>query len=383
VLPLQGVLVVGLEQAVSAPHCTRQLADLGARVIKIESVAGGDFARGYDDTVQGVSALFAFANRGKESVALDLKSAPGREALELLLARADVLVQNLAPGAAARMGVDAASACERHPRLVAVDISGYGTGGPRSASRAYDLLVQSEAGSCAVTGRAGEPAKPGIAVADIGTGMVCANAVLAALFARSRTGSGAAITVGMFDVVTDWMSAMLHVARATGVDPVPLGVGSPMVAPYGDYRTSDDQTIVIGTTNDAEWQRLTRDVMRRPDLAEDPRYATNIARCELREEIDVEMRAWAAGSTLAQASAAAEANGIGWARLNTPTDLLTHPQLVQRGRYVDTRAPLGQFQSLRPPADCPQWQWSPGAVPALGEHTAAVLHELGLSEAGS
>jgi itaconate CoA-transferase len=379
VLPLEGVLVIGLEQAVSAPHATRQLADLGARVIKVEAVKGGDFARAYDDHVLGSSALFAMSNRGKESITLDLKSEPGRAALEALLAKADVLIQNLAPGAAARMGLDAASATARHPRLVAVDISGYGSGGPRATSRAYDLLVQSEGGSCAITGTKGHPAKPGIAVADIGTGMIAANAILAALLSRATTGVGAAISVGMFDVITDWMGAVLHQARATGEDLIPLGVGSPMVAPYGAYRTQDEQTLVIGTTNDGEWDRLARQVMGRDDLAEEPRYATNPQRCQLRDELDGHIQAWAGTVTLADASEAAEAAGIGWARLNGPTDILTHPQLAERARWVDTPGPGGSYLSLRPAADSPSWDWRPRPLPALGEHTEAILRELGIT----
>jgi itaconate CoA-transferase len=376
VLPLDGVVVVGLEQAVSAPHCTRQLADLGARVIKIE-VKAGDFARYYDDAVPGASAHFAWANRGKESVVLDLKSEDGRDTLDRLLAHADVLVQNLAPGAAARMGVDARSAVSRHPRLVALDITGYGEGGPRSASRAYDLLVQAESGSCAVTGTPEHPAKPGIPLADVGTGMVAANAVLAALVARGRTGRGTSISVGMFDVVTDWMSWALHQARATGSDPVPRGMSSPMVSPYGAYPTADGQTIVLGTTNDAEWQRLAADVIGRPDLAADPRFASNSDRVRMRPEIDEAIAEWTGGTTFAEASAAAEAAAIGWARYNTPTEILGHPQLVERDRWVPTEAPEGEFLSLRPAADSPDWAWSPGAVPGLGEHTAAVRSELG------
>jgi itaconate CoA-transferase len=374
-LPLDGVLVVGLEQAVSAPHCTRQLADLGARVIKIEA-STGDTARFYDDAVGEVSAYFAWTSRGKESAVLDLKSSDGREAMERLLARADVLVQNLAPGAAKRLGLDATSAVERHPRLVAVDISGYGTGGPREMSRAYDLLVQSEGGSCAVTGTAGHPAKPGITVADVGTGMVAANAILAALFARERTGTGAAISVAMFDVVTDWMSWALHQARATGKDPQPLGMSSPVVSPYGAFATEDDQTIVIGTTNDGEWQRLATKVLGRPDLAADPRYATNPDRIERRAELDAVIADWAASMTFGAASAAAESAGIGWARYNTPLDVLQHPQLRDRGRWVATDAPGRSFESLRPPADSPSWQWEAGAVPALGAHTELLRSEL-------
>jgi itaconate CoA-transferase len=374
VLPLDGVLVVAVEQAISAPHCTRTLADLGARVIKVEG-GTGDFARHYDDVVHGTSAHFAWANRGKESLALDLKSESGRAAVEDLLARADVLVQNLAPGAAARLGLDAAAATARHPRLVAVDISGYGSGGPRSTGRAYDLLVQSEAGSCAITGSADTPAKPGIPLVDIGTGVTAASAILAALLARTRTGTGAAISVAMFDVATDWMGWVLNLARFTGVDPPRLGLSSFMIAPYGGYRTSDDQVIVFGTTNDGEFRRLAQ-MLDRPDLADDPRFGTNSDRLRRREELDAAIAAWAAAHTFAEASLAAEQATIGWARLNTPLDVLDHPQLAQRERWVTTHSPGGEFPSLRPPADCPAWEWTPGAVPGLGEHTTPILAEL-------
>jgi itaconate CoA-transferase len=376
VLPLDGTVVVAVEQAVSAPHCTRQLADLGARVIKVES-GTGDFARHYDDAVHGTSAYFAWANRGKESVALDLKTDSGRAAMESMLTNADVLVQNLAPGAAARLGLDAAAATARHPRLVAVDISGYGSGGPRSTGRAYDLLVQSEAGSCAITGTADAAAKPGIPLVDIGTGMTAANAILAALLARSRTGQGAAISVAMFDVATDWMGWVLNLSRFSGADPPRLGLSSFMVAPYGAFRTQDEQVIVFGTTNDGEWRRLAGRVLERPDLADDPRYATNPDRLRHREELDLVLAEWAAAHTFDEASRAAEAAAIGWARLNTPLDVLDHPQLVERGRWVTTRSPGGEFPSLRPPADCPEWEWTAGAVPGLGEHTTAVLAEFG------
>jgi crotonobetainyl-CoA:carnitine CoA-transferase CaiB-like acyl-CoA transferase len=375
VLPLDGITVVAVEQAISAPHCTRQLADLGARVIKVES-GSGDFARHYDDVVNGTSAYFAWANRGKQSVSLDLKSDDGRSAMDKLLAQADVFVQNLAPGAASRLGLDAAAVTSRHPRLVAVDISGYGVGGPRAFGRAYDLLVQSEAGSCAITGAADAPAKPGIPLVDIGTGMTAANAILAALLARGRTGKGAAITLAMFDVATDWMGWVLNLARFTGVDPPRLGLSSFMVAPYGAYRTSDDQTIVFGTTNDGEWRRLAGQMMQRADLAEDPRYASNAERLQRREELDEIIAAWAATKTFAEASAAAESATIGWARLNTPLDVLDHPQLSERERWVDTDSPGGEFPSLRPPANCADWDWTAGSVPALGEHTDEVLAEL-------
>jgi itaconate CoA-transferase len=372
--PLAGLVVLGLEQAVSAPYCTRQLADLGARVIKIESPSG-DFARYYDDVVSGTGAHFAWANRGKESVVLDLKSARGRAALETLLGHADVLVQNLAPGAAQRMGLDAAAAVARHPRLVAVDISGYGDGGPRSNARAYDLLVQAEAGSCAVTGVAGQPAKPGIPIADIGTGMHAANAILAALLARATSGAGAAISVAMFDVATEWMSWALHQARHRRGGPVPIGMSSPMVAPYGAYRTADDQVIVLGTTNDGEWQRLATLVLDRADLAVDSRYATNSDRVRLRSELDDVIGAWIRDHRFDEISPRVDAASLGWARFNEPIDVLSHPQLVDRDRWQQTSVPGGSFPSLRPVADVSGWEREPTGVPALGEHTAAVLAE--------
>src|SRR5216683_4592421 len=251
---LAGITVVAVEQAVAAPLCTRHLGDLGASVIKVESRTGGDFARGYDDTVRGMAAHFVWANRNKESIALDLKHPRGREVLAGLVATADVVVQNLAPGAAARLGLDAAGLRARHPWLVTVDISGYGRGGPLQASRAYDLLIQSEAGSCAITGWPEAPAKPGIPVADIGAGMYALTSVLAALLVRERTGRGTTISVGLFDAVAEWMGFALNQARYGGVDPQPNGLSSPMVAPYGAYRTGDGQVLVLGTTNDREWR---------------------------------------------------------------------------------------------------------------------------------
>jgi crotonobetainyl-CoA:carnitine CoA-transferase CaiB-like acyl-CoA transferase len=373
-LPLEGLLVVALEQAVSVPHATRQLRDMGARVIKIES-GSGDASRWYDDAVGEVSAYFAWTSRGKESAVLDLKEEGDRAVAERLVAQADVLIQNLAPGSARKLGLDAASAVARYPRLIAVDISGYGTGGTRDSSRAYDLLVQSESGSCAVTGLPGQPAKPGVAVADIGTAMTAANAILAALYARDRTGEGAAITIAMFDVITDWMSWAYHQARATGEDPQPRGMSSPVVSPYGAFMTKDGQTIVIGTTNDGEWKRLATQVLGRPDLADDPRYATNSLRIEQREALDAVLIDWAISTSFDDAAATAEAAGIGWARYNTPLEVLDHPHLAARNRWVDTPAPGRTFKSLRPPADSPGWEWRNGAVPALGEHTDAIRAE--------
>ena len=377
--PLQQVLVVAVEQAVAAPICTRHLGDLGARVIKVENRSGGDFARDYDDVVHGMAAHFVWANRNKESVALDLKHPQGREALARLAGRADVLVQNLAPGAAARLGIDSAELRRRHPRLITVDISGYGRGGPYAAARAYDLLVQSEAGSCAITGTPGSPVKPGIPLADIGAGMYALASVLAALLERERSGAGAAISVGMFDVVAEWMGFALNQARYGGASPQPNGLSSPMVAPYGGYRTADGQTLVLGTTNDREWQRLAVQVLARPDLAADPRYASNADRVARRAELDAVIAEWAARHPLAECRAAAEAAGLGHARLNDPAEVLGHPQLTERGRWQEVGSPAGPVWCLLPPPEVTGWDWRLDPVPALGEHTEPVLRELGFT----
>lgn len=377
--PLQGIVVVAVEQAVAGPICTRHLGDLGARVVKVENRAGGDFARNYDDVVRGMSAYFAWANRNKESVALDLKHPLGRAALARLVARADVLVQNLAPGAAARLGLDAAELRSSRPELITVDISGFGKGGPYARGRAYDLLAQAEAGSCAVTGTPGHPAKPGIPIADIGAGMYALSSVLTALLVRERTGAGTAISVGLFDVVAEWMGFALNQARYGGFDVQPVGLGSPAVAPYGGYQTGDGQTLVLGTTNDREWRRLASDVLGRPDLAVSPRYATNGDRVAHRAELDAVIGTWAAGRPLAECRKAAEAAGLGHARLNLPTEVLTHPQLTERGRWQEIGSPAGPVLGLLPPAESADWDWRLDPIPALGEHTEPVLRELGFS----
>ncbi len=375
-LPLEGLVVVGVEQAVAAPLATRHLADLGARVIKVENPRGGDFTRAYDEAVNGLAAHFVWCNRGKESLTLNLAAPAGADIMESLLARADVLIQNLAPGAAARRGLAAAQVTARHPRLIAVDISGYGSGGPFEQRRAYDLLVQSEGASCAVTGSPGAPAKPGIPIADVGAAMYTFSSVLAALYSREHTGRGTAIEISLFDAIAEFMGYPLHFTLGTGIEQEPRGVGSPAVAPYGGYPTADGQTIVLGTTNDGEWQRLAA-VLERPDLAGDPAYARNYQRVDRRDNLDPQIARWTAQRTFAEIADAMDRAGIGYARLNGVQDLIDHPQLAARDRWTEVDSPVGPLRALRPPPVAAHWPMRSGAVPGLGEHTDRVLDWLG------
>ena len=377
--PLEGICVVAFEQAVAAPLCTRHLADLGARVIKVENPQGGDFTRAYDDAVKGLASTFVWLNRNKRSFALDMKHPSARPVLDRLLERADVVVQNLAPGAATRLGLDAATLTSRYPRVVAVDMSGYGAGGPLAHKRAYDLLVQSEAGSCSVTGRPGDWAKPGIPVADVGSAMYALTSVLAALLARERTGRGAAISVSMFDTIAEWMGFALNYTMYTGVEREPNGLSSPTVAPYGSYPTSDSHIVVLGTTNDNEWQRFARELLARPDLATEARFATNALRCEHRAELDDIVTAWTSCHLLDDILLEADAAGIGNARVNSVIDVLAHPHLEERGRWRDVDSPAGPIRALLPPFVSPEWSPRMERVPALGQDTDAVLAELGFA----
>jgi itaconate CoA-transferase len=379
--PLAGITVVTLEQAVSAPMCTRTLADFGARVIKVENPQGGDFARDYDDVVNGLAAHFVWANRGKESVTLDLKSPAGIDLLHRLLERADVLVSNLAPGSTARLGIAPEDLAERHPELVAVEIDGYGSGGPLSHKRAYDLLVQAESGACAVTGQPGAPAKPGPPVADISTGLFSALSILALLYARDRRQHrGGAVAVSLFDTMTELMGYPLTYTLHSGVDQQPLGMSSPAVAPYGAYATADEQTVVLGTTNDREWQRLARDILQREDLAGDQRFRTNAGRVAHRGVLDEAIGAWCAQHDLAHIQKTADEAGIGNARYNLPSEVLVHPQLSDRDRWRQVDTPTGPIRALLPPPIISGYEPPMGAVPGLGEHTDAVLAELGLGD---
>jgi crotonobetainyl-CoA:carnitine CoA-transferase CaiB-like acyl-CoA transferase len=377
--PLTGVTVLAFEQAVAAPYCTRLLADLGARVIKIEQPgSGGDFARYYDDAAAGLATHFVWLNRNKESLALDCKRPEARAILDRLLDGADVVIQNLAPGAARRLGLDAETLVRDRPHLVAVDVSGYGTGGPLDHRRAYDLLVQAEAGSCASTGTADAPAKPGIPIADVGTGMQAAVSILAALTGRASTGRGAAIQVSLFDTIVDLLGNALIHYRYTGQDRPPLGLSSNVVAPYGAYPTRDGQLVMLGTTNDGEWQRLATQLLDRPDLAADRTLATNAQRLEQRERLDEAVIAWTSTVDIDEIGARATAAGIGHGVYRQLGEVVDHPQVTERQRWVEVGSPVGPVASLLPAFTSTAWAPPLAPVPGLGEHTGAVLAGLGL-----
>ncbi|WP_308194009.1 CaiB/BaiF CoA transferase family protein [Mycolicibacterium neoaurum] len=380
--PLNGITVIAMEQAVSAPMCTRVLADFGARVIKIENPTGGDFARDYDDVVNGMAAHFVWANRGKQSVTLNLKSPAGMDVLHRLLDGADAFVSNLAPGATARLGLGPDDLRRRHPQVIPLEIDGYGPGGPLSQKRAYDLLVQAESGSCAATGYPGMPAKPGAPVADITTGLYSALSIMALLLGRARSGATDAapsVAVSLFDTMTDIMGYQLTYTQHSGIDQEPLGMSSPAVAPYGSFGTRDGQTVVLGTTNDREWQRLAREIIERPDLADDPRFATNAQRCSHRDELNAVIESWCLNHDLDAIQETADAAGIGNSRYNKPSEVIAHPHLQARDRWRRVSTPNGDIDALLPPPVISGHELAMGPVPGLGEHTEAVLAEIGYS----
>ncbi|MER6012845.1 CaiB/BaiF CoA transferase family protein [Streptomyces bluensis] len=380
-LPLDGITVVAVEQAVAAPFATRQLADLGARVIKVERVDGGDFARGYDTAAGGLASHFVWCNRGKESIALDLKDPRGLEVVRRLAADADVFVQNLAQGAAARLGLDAATLCAAHPRLVAVDISGYGASGPYADKRAYDMLVQCEAGLVSVTGTPEQPVKAGIPAADIAAAMYAFSGVLAALVRRGSTGRGGPVEVSMLEALAEWMGHPLHHTMHGGTPPARTGLGHAVIAPYDAYATADGGRVLLSVQNDREWRRLAEQVLGRPELGTDPAFATNAARVERRARTD-ELVAGALGTLDAdEALARLEAAGIACARLRDLHEVAEHPQLAARERWREVGTPLGPLKALLPPVTLPGGGAARmGAVPALGEHTVALLRAVGMTD---
>ena len=377
-LPLEGITVVALEQAVAAPFATRQLADHGARVIKIERVDGGDFARAYDSAVRGgLGTHFAWLNRGKESVALDLKDPRGREILDRLVDGADVFLQNLAPGATARMGLSAGELRERRPRLITVDMSGYGSSGPYRDKRAYDMLVQAEAGLISVTGTPETPVKAGSPLADIAAGMYAFSGVLAALVRRGTTGEGAAIEVSMFDAVAEWMGQTLYTTIYTGEPPPRTALGHPVIAPYDAYPTADGPDVVIGVQNDRGWAALATGVLDRPDLVTDPEYATNQARVRNRAKVDALIAETTSRMRREELLRRLDEAGVPNASLNDGHGLVAHPQLSERDRWRTVGSPVGELRAILPPITFADTEARMGPIPDLGEHTDAVLAELG------
>ena len=380
--PLDGITVVSVEQAVAAPFATRQLADLGARVIKVERPDGGDFARHYDERVRGLASYFVWLNRSKESLALDLKAQRAPAVLAALLERSDVFVQNLAPGAAARLGLGAAELRRRYPHLIVCDLSGYGSSGPYVDKKAYDLLVQCEAGVLSVTGTPDEMVKTGISVADLAGGMYAYSSILSALFHRERTGEALAIEVSLFDALTEWMSHPIYSTLYTGEQPPRTGAAHANVAPYGPFRAADG-VVLLGIQNEREWIRFCGDVLDRPDLATDDRFATNPLRSQHREELTDLIEAAFAERSVEQVVEHLDAAQIANARQNDVAGLIAHPQLTERDRWREVDTPVGPVPALRPPAILtgPEARLDDrfDPVPALGEHTEAILAEFGLA----
>ena len=368
--PLSGLLVVSLEQAVAAPLCTMRLAEAGARVIKIER-ADGDFARGYDDVVHGESAYFVWLNRGKESLVLDIKQPGDAALLDRLIARADVFVQNLAPGATTRAGIGSADLRARHPRLITVDISGYGEDGPAAAMKAYDLLIQCETGLASITGGIHEAGRVGVSVADIACGMNAHAAVLQALLARAQTGEGSGIAVSLFDSIADWMTVPLLHHDHAGRAPPRAGLHHATIAPYGAYACKDDRAVVLSIQNEREWHRFCAEVLGDPGLATDRRFATNMLRCAARAALDEAIDTVFAALPAAAVTARLAAAGIAYASLNDVADLSRHPQL----RRVEADAPSGPVALPAPPVRWAGIAATARPIPALGGDSAAIRAE--------
>jgi itaconate CoA-transferase len=376
---LEGITVVTLEHAIAAPFCTRQLADLGARVIKVERPGSGDFARAYDERVRGLASHFVWTNRSKESLTLDVKQAAAQDVLGKLIEGADVLVQNLAPGAAARLGLSYEALQPRHPRLIVCDISGYGSDGPYRDKKAYDLLIQSEAGFLSVTGTPDDPAKAGCSIADIAAGMHACSSILSALIQRGRTGRGSRIDVSMLESMVEWMSYPLYYAFDGAMPPPRAGAAHATIYPYGPFPAGDGKTVMLGLQNEREWAVFCDKVLRRPELAADERFSSNSRRTEQREALRAIIVESFAALSAEQVIERLDDAQIANAHMNDMHDVWQHPQLKARGRWTDVPTPAGPVPALLPPGATDAYTPRMDAVPALGEHTQAILAELGYS----
>ena len=377
--PLEGIRVVALEHAVAAPICSRHLADLGADVIKIERPHDGDFARSYDSFVHGQASFFVWLNRGKRSVTLDLKHAHAAQVLERLIGSADVLLQNLAPGAAGRLGLSHPDLAPRFPKLIVCDISGYGESGPFAQKKAYDLLIQAESGLISVTGTEETPSRVGISAADIATGMYSLSGILAALVRRGRTGEGANVKIAMLDALAEWMMYPLY-RMAYANSPLPRSPTShPALAPYGAHQTKDGQ-VIFGLQNEREWVTFCAKVLERPELATDQRFRDNNARREHRHELTKLIEDYFANMTSLDVVKKLDAAGIANGRLNEPSDVWQHVQFSARDRWREIGTPGGPIKALMPPFTFNDFEAVMGDVPALGEHTDSVLRDLGYDQ---
>ena len=378
--PLDGITVVSLEHAIAAPFCTRQLADLGARVIKVERPGGGDFARIYDTQVDGLCSHFVWVNRSKESLTLDLKQAPAIAALKQLLKTADVLVQNLAPGAAARMGLTAQVLQKENPGLIMCDISGYGNDGPYRDKKAYDLLIQSEAGFLSVTGTPETPSKSGNSIADIAAGMYAYTNILAALLQRGKTGKGSVIDVSMLESLSEWMSFPMYYAYKGAQPPPRNGASHATIYPYGPFKAGDGKTVMLGLQNEREWVQFCETVLENPALARDERFDRNFKRNEKRTELLEIINACFSKLTSEQLITRLDQAQIANAHLNDMEGLWKHEQLKARDRFTQVGTPNGPIAALLPPGLNDSYDYRMDPIPAVGEHTDSILKELGLAD---
>jgi itaconate CoA-transferase len=379
-LPLEGITVLSLEQAVAAPFATRQLADLGARVIKVERPDVGDFARGYDETVRGMSSHFVWLNRSKESLALDLRQDEAKEILSRLLERADVFVQNLSPGSAGRLGFGAQQLRAEHPRLVYCSISGYGEDGPYTHKKAYDLLVQCEVGLVSITGTPETPSKVGISAADIASGMYAYSGILSALFRRERTGEGATLEVSMLEALGEWMGFPAYFAGYGGEEPPRSGAAHAAIAPYGPFECGDGGVIFLGIQNEREWKKFCEEVLGREGMAEAKRFEKNSRRVENREELHAEIEEVFRGLSSEEVIERLEEAGVANARMRTVGQFLDHPQLEARERWREFGSPVGRLRGLLPPAILDGAEPVMSPIPEVGEHNEKILAELGYGE---
>ena len=375
--PLDDITVISLEHAIAAPFCTRQLADLGARVIKVERPGVGDFARAYDQRVDGMASHFVWVNRSKESLTLDLKQPGALAVLKELLATADVLVQNLAPGAAARMGLGFDELSAAHPKLIVCDISGYGDDGPYRDKKAYDLLIQSEAGFLSVTGTPDEPCKSGNSIADIAAGMYAYSSILAALLQRGKTGKGSHIDVSMLESLAEWMGYPMYYAYGGATPPPRNAASHATIYPYGPFAAGDGGTVMLGLQNEREWALFCKVVLQQPELAADARFDSNARRNEHRDALKAIILDTFTGLSTAEVTDRLEAAQIANARMNDMAGLWAHPQLQARDRWRQVGSPVGHLPALLPPGRVSSFDYRMDPVPAVGQHTEAILRELG------